>query len=260
MGLSEDEDLEDDGKDWRWMAFWRWIPALLLILSVRTYAFEPYNIPSGSMLPTLEIGDRVVVDKYSYGLWVPASLVSVPFAGVLWTAPRYEIIDWGDPERGDIIVFRYPRDESQTYIKRVVGLPGDRIRVRNNEVIINGVTQSRTAREEGTATDADCHSRAQRRYTERFDSASAGAEHDVYADGRRDGPLADWPSSGADYVVPDEAVFVMGDNRDSSADSRVWGPVRYDQIEGRARAVLFSLDGCGGGVRGERLFRSLYRR
>lgn len=251
-----DEDLPRDGHPLA-VTFWRWLPALLLILSVRTYAFEPYSIPSGSMLPTLEVGDRVIVDKYSYGLWVPATGVSIPLTSSLWIPPRFEILNWGDPERGDIIVFRYPQDESQIYIKRVVGVPGDRIAVRDNTIWRNGAPLSKTAEGTGEAVAADCRKERKSVAKERFGSRSEGSDHTIFLD-EPGGPLSDWPPQG-DLEVPEGMVFVMGDNRDDSADSRVWGLVRYDQIEGKARATLFSLDPCEGKVRGEKLGRSLYQ-
>jgi signal peptidase I len=237
-----------------WRAMWTWLPVLLLILSVRTYAVEPYAIPSGSMAPTLEIGDRIVVEKVSYGLWVPATGVDVPFLGSVWVAPRYELFDWGDPGRGDIIVFRYPEDESVTYIKRVVGLAGDRIAVEGHRVILNGEPVEWTSEGPYAYIDPQCQSHASRRYGE-----GGEVPHEVLTRSGLQGGLADWPASGTPIVVPEGSVFVMGDNRDHSADSRVWGFVREDQITGKARFVAFSLDSCGPRARGERFLRSLYR-
>jgi signal peptidase I len=237
-----------------WRVMWTWLPVLLLILSVRTYAVEPYAIPSGSMAPTLEIGDRVVVEKVSYGLWVPATGVDVPFLGNVWVAPRYEVFDWGDPARGDIIVFRYPEDERVTYIKRVVGLPGDHIEVEGHRVILNGEPVEWTSEGPYSYVDPNCQSHAARRYGEGGESP-----HEVLTRAGLQGALANWPSSGKPVIVPEGMVFVMGDNRDQSSDSRVWGFVREDQITGKARFVAFSLDSCGAKPRGDRLFRSLYR-
>lgn len=252
------DELDDEPREGgaMWALMWRWLPGILLILSVRTYAFEPYNIPSGSMIPTLEIGDRVAVNKLSYGLWAPATGISIPFTS--WVPPRFEILDWGDPERGDIIVFRYPRDETMAYIKRVVATGGDHIRVEDNQIVLNGVLQARTLEGAGSSIDAGCHSTPTRRWLEHFESGADGAEHTIFTGTGRGGSLADWPVSGEDLVIPEDTVFVMGDNRDNSADSRAWGLVRFDQIEGKAHTVLFSLDECSGKVRTERLFHSLY--
>lgn len=214
-----------------------WGPPILAVLFIRAFIFEPFRIPSGSMVPTLQVGDFVAVSKFSYGVWLP-------FA-------RKEIIDLGDPERGDIIVFRYPRNESLNYIKRVVGIPGDRISVRNNQIVLNGEVQGwEPAEDSYPFTNQFCSTVLQRRNIENLD----GLRHDLLV-GSSPGGLANRP----EITVPPNSVFVMGDNRDNSADSRDWGFVRYDQIKGKAYVTVLSLDPCSSWLpRGGRFFQGLY--
>jgi len=230
-----------------------WLPAILLVLVIRTFVFEPFRIPSGSMVPTLLIGDHVVVNKSSYGLWVPYTLVEIPFMETAWVVPRFELFDLGDPARGDIIVFRYPKDESINYIKRVVAVPGDRIRVKSNQIFLNGVAQDRVYQGPYDFVDDGCRGQPTKHYVENLD----GLEHGILTD-PVPGPLHTWPRDDKEVVVPPDSVFVMGDNRDNSEDSRRWEFVRYDQIKGKAHFVWFSWDGCKGKVRSNRFFQGLY--
>lgn len=251
--------LDDDRPKGRWG--WvsdvvrTWLPAILAVLLIRTYVFEPFRIPSGSMVPTLLIGDHVVVNKASYGLWVPSVLVEVPFMERLWVVPRFELLDWGDPQRGDIIVFRYPKDESLHYIKRVVAVPGDRVHVKNNQIFLNDVAQEREYVDKYEFVDDTCRTTPAKRYLERL----GGAEHQVLTNLNEPRPLANWPRNDEEVVVPEGVVFVMGDNRDNSEDGRRWGFVRFDQIKGKAHFVWFSYDSCAAALRAKRFFRSLYK-
>jgi signal peptidase I len=217
-----------------------WAPPILAVLVIRAFIFEPFRIPSGSMVPTLEVGDMVFVTKYSYGLYLP------------WI--RTELLDLADPKRGDIIVFRYPLDESQNYIKRVVGIPGDRITVRNNMVYLNDELQPWVATADAHPfVDDACNVTLTQRHTETLD----GVAHSVLVNSGAFGMLRNTP----EFVVPEGNVFVMGDNRDNSADSRQWGFVRFDQIKGKAQAVLFSVDMCAGmppRLRMDRVGKGLY--
>lgn len=231
-----------------------WGPAILAVVLIRTFVFEPFRIPSGSMVPTLLIGDHVVVTKSSYGIWLP-------FAD-------FELLDLGDPSRGDIIVFRYPNDESIHYIKRVVAIGGDRISVRDNQVILNGVPQPRQRLGRYDFQDQGCDQRP----TTLYDEDLSGLRHAVLTNMGLGGPLSDRD----EVIIPPNRVFVMGDNRDNSEDSRKWGTVRFDQIKGKAHLIWLSLDACAGapaegpegGVMGtvgsvrnmrtERLFQNLY--
>ena len=215
-----------------------WGPPIVAVLFIRTFIFEPFRIPTGSMVPTLEIGDFVAVTKFSYGIWLPFV--------------RTEVLDIGDPDRGDIIVFRYPEDESQNYIKRVVAIGGDTIEVRNNQIILNGQVQGWELAEDAYQfIDQTCSSRVQRRNREDLE----GVEHDVLVSMR--------PTRLANHgpvTIPEDHVFVMGDNRDNSLDSRAWGMVRFDQIKGKAHVALFSIDFCSSpwSPRADRFFKGLY--
>lgn len=194
--------------------------AAAIALFIRSFLVEPFKIPSGSMIPTLLVGDYVLVNKFSYG-------VRLPFTGTL-------LLDAGKPKRGDVMVFRFPDDPSQDFIKRVVGLPGDRVAIRDNRVWVNGQPVDRVPDGEFTYTDV-----ATRReiHAQRFTERSAdGAEYTVIhtrpGASRRDGP----------WVVPEGRYFMMGDNRDNSQDSRLWREpfVRADQIKGRAFLIHWS--------------------
>lgn len=218
-----------------------WGPAILAVILIRTFIFEPYRIPSGSMVPTLLIGDHVLVTKYSYGIWLPFT--------------RTELVDLGDPERGDIIVFRFPRDPRLTYIKRVVAIPGDKLRVHNNRLYINGEPQPAIPNGTFEFVDDQCRQIPSQAYVETL----SGHPHTMLTSGSGiGGRLADYP----EITIPPEKVFVMGDNRDHSEDSRAWGFVRFDQIKGKAHFVWFSWNSCAGKfgtIRGGRWFKGLYK-
>ena len=193
--------------------------AIAVALLLRAFVVEAFQIPSGSMIPTLEVGDHIFVSKFSYGL-------SIPFTDT-------KILKYATPKRGDVIVFKFPNDHSTDYIKRVVGLPGDTVETRNNQLYVNG-NEIRRARE-----------RRPCRYNE---SAAAGDDHDceywvetlgdkVHQTILEPGhPAQDHPRT----VIPPGEVFVMGDNRDNSYDSRKWGTVNMDLIKGRALIIWWS--------------------
>lgn len=264
MTEQEPSDLMDDEFDppppesWRDIAM-AWGPAILAVIFIRLFIFEPFRIPSGSMVPTLLIGDHVMVTKYSYGIWMPWKSIGIPFTNTMLTFENVELVDLGDPERGDIVVFHYPREEAKTYIKRVVGLPGDRIRVANNQIFLNGERMTLdpiSTYEDETPT---CGRRPSRSWVETLQRRDAPPlTHGVLTSRGGSGRLANRP----EIVVPEDAVFVMGDNRDASEDSRAWGIVRYNQIKGKAHFIWLSWDGCAsaalGNIRLDRMPRSLY--
>lgn len=206
----------------------------LIAVGIRTVAFEPFNIPSGSMIPTLLVGDYLFVSKYAYGY----SRHSMPFSPELFQGRIFGSL----PARGDVAVFKYPRDNSTDYIKRIVGLPGDRIQMRGGRLFLNGQEVPR----EGLGlytVEGDGPRMTVRRYRETLPGAAGGApvRHEILEasdDGQYDNT--------AEYVVPAGHVFAMGDNRDNSLDSREMNAVGFVPVEnlvGRAEMIFFSVDG-----------------
>ncbi|GGC80996.1 signal peptidase I [Marinobacter halophilus] len=199
------EDDAESNEPWLVDLSRSFFPVLAIVLVLRSFLIEPFQIPSGSMLPTLEVGDFILVNKYAYGL-------RLPVAGT-------KILSVGDPERGDVMVFRYPEDGKTNYIKRVIGLPGDRVRYRNKQLFIN---DQPVAREFVARLPP----------MERWREDVGGVEHDVYLTMGRVGG-----SGEGEWVVPDGHYFTMGDNRDNSNDSRFWGTVPDDLVVGKAFAI-----------------------
>lgn len=189
-------------------------PVLLVVLVLRSFVVEPFQIPSGSMRPTLEVGDFILVNKFAYGLRLP----------VVHT----EIVDLGEPERGDVMVFRFPDEPAVNFIKRVVGLPGDRIRYEDKQLFVNGEPVPKRLLEAGPMAAP----------TELLLAEQLGElEHRIYNNPRDPGPQV------RELVVPKGHYFTMGDNRDHSNDSRYWGFVPEANIVGRAFAVWMHWDG-----------------
>lgn len=229
---TDDEEPEEEPRGagrWLWELVKTWGPAILAIILIRTFVFQPFNIPSTSMVPTLLIGDHVIVTKYSYGLWLPNPT----------SFDRYELLDYADPARGDIIVFRYPRDPKTHYIKRVIGLPGDTIEVQDNQVLVNGKKQLRTRAGRYSYEDDHCGAPIEANlWTEQLgDVAHANLTDDRPNSLAYSGPV----------TVPPDRVFVMGDNRDHSGDSREWKFVNEELIMGKAHFVWVSFDNCSEG-------------
>lgn len=218
------------------------VPLVVGLLMIRSALAEPYRIPSGSMDPTLTTGDLILVDKTAYGLRVPLTRLPVGELSV--------------PERGDVVVFVYPGSDawpdgsprlskwvdvglpipetlaSETYIKRVIGLPGETVAVRGGVVYIDGKPIERTALAPATFQDARCQQLP----------SIAVQEEDYTTFQALERTTPDFGPA----VVEEGHVFVMGDNRDRSADSRMWGLVPLHNVKGRARRVLLSMDLCDG--------------
>ncbi len=201
----------------------------LIALGIRTFAFEPFNIPSGSMIPTLLIGDYLFVAKYSYGY----SRFSFPFSPPLFNGRIFGSL----PRRGDVAVFRLPRDTSIDYVKRIVGLPGDRIQMTGGQLYINGTVVKREPVGTYLAQGEDEPAMELKEYRETLPN---GVQHDILK--ASDNERLD---NTQEYVVPPGHVFAMGDNRDNSEDSRVLDAVGFVPVEnliGRAEFIFFSVD------------------
>ncbi len=207
------------------------IYAILIALFVRTFGYEPFNIPSGSMIPTLLVGDYLFVSKHSYGF----SKYSLPFS-----LPLIEDrIFFTPPERGDVAVFKLPKDNKTDYIKRIIGLPGDRVQVVNGIVHINGTSVGRVRTDDFiTPGYADNTFNRSPQFTE---TLPGGVVHEILE--ISDTQMFD---NTPVYTVPVGHYFAMGDNRDRSRDSRFLSDVGYipvDNLVGRAEFIFFSIDG-----------------
>ena len=205
--------------------------ALLIAVGIRTIAFEPFNIPSGSMIPTLLIGDYLFVSKYSYGY----SRYSLPFGLPLWSGR----ILAHEPKRGDVIVFKLPRDGKTDYIKRLIGVPGDRIQMKAGRLFINDEMVPRDKISDFTYSEGGYGGRA----AQYLETLPGGVKHTII-ELTDNGPL---DTTGV-YTVPPGEYFMMGDNRDNSLDSRVppeqggVGFVPFENLVGRAEFLFFSID------------------
>ena len=186
--------------------------ALLLALFIRSFIVQAFKIPSGSMIPTLQIGDHILVNKLSYG-------VRSPFWDLL-------LVSFKKPQRGDVVVFIFPEDRSKDFIKRVIGTEGDMVEIREKKVYINGKPLE----------DPHAH---------------------IEGDAPERGPLNVRDNYGPKQV-PENFIFVMGDNRDRSYDSRYWGYVNLDDVKGRAFLIYWSWDGMERWVRWERIGSLIY--
>ena len=200
--------------------------AILIALGIRSFLFEPFHIPSGSMIPTLLVGDYLFVEKYAYGY----SHFSFPFSPNLFSGRIFG----SDPDRGDVVVFKLPSDTSTDYIKRIVGLPGDRIQMKQGVLWINGQPVKR----ERVADYLDEDGRAVTQYIETLPN---GVSHPILEMNGDNGPL----DNTDEFVIQPGHYFAMGDNRDDSLDSRTphVGQVPAENLVGRAILIFFSTNG-----------------
>lgn len=199
-------------------------PVILFVFVLRSFIFEPFRIPSGSMLPTLQSGDFILVNKYQYGIRIPVI--------------NKKVIPLSDPKAGDVLVFRYPVDTSIDYIKRVVGVPGDVVRYEGNQLYVNDKAVNLTP--SGQYFEPDRHN-----YVAQYTEQLGSQPHQVLVNTQQNQdymPIVRFPYlDNCDYgrqaiqcVVPEGHYFVMGDNRDNSLDSRYWGFVPDENVVGRA--------------------------
>lgn len=208
-------------------------PVLLLVFLLRAFLFEPFRIPTGSLKPTLAIGDFILVNKYAYGVRLPVT--------------HQKIYNTGDPKRGDILVFRWPPKPSVDFIKRVIGLPGDHISYINKELTVNGQKISQI----NLKTTQDHDEEGNMWDVEQKQEDFFGIKHDIYQIANRLG------EDFTDIVVPKGMFFVMGDNRDNSADSRFFGFVPEENIVGKASWVWMSWNSDNHSPRWDRIGKKI---
>ena len=202
---SAEEDELEAKEPWLIETSRSFFPVLAIVLVLRSFLVEPFQIPSGSMLPTLEVGDFILVNKFSYGLRLP----------VLGT----KVLAIDDPKSGDVMVFKYPKDGKTNYIKRVIGIPGDIIKYKDKTLFINGIKVP----EQHIATLPSL---------KLFEEKLGDISHQLYEN--RNSPNV---ASEGEWLVPENSYFMMGDNRDNSNDSRFWGFVPDDLVVGKAFAI-----------------------
>jgi len=216
-------------KEPTWVEYCKsFFPVILAVLLLRSFLVEPFRIPSGSMMPTLEVGDFILVNKFSYGIRLPVV--------------ERKIIDIGKPKRGDVVVFRYPKDERVDYIKRVVGLPGDRIGYFDKVLYVNGeaVSQMPSGVYIGNGSGVSMTGASWRK------ELLGESEHDILV-------MPGTPGLETEYVVAENEYFMMGDNRDNSNDSRYWGAVPESHLVGKAFRVWMNWDSANGGIEWDRI-------
>lgn len=206
-------------------------PVIAAVFLLRSFVIEPFKIPSGSMIPTLQIGDFILVNKYTYGIRLPIV--------------NKKVVELNQPQRGDVMVFRYPKDESMDYIKRVVGVPGDVVKYDNKRLTVNG--QPATYAPQSDYLDGE-----RLTYSKQYQETLGAVSHNIlndadrpaYVSGPDDFPFREnctYNQTGFTCKVPAGHYFMMGDNRDNSADSRYWGFVPDKNIVGKAFFIWMNL-------------------
>jgi signal peptidase I len=219
---------EGEAEPW-WVEYAKsFFPVILVVFFIRSFLVEPFKIPSGSMIPTLQVGDFILVNKFTYGIRLPVI--------------NQKVVQINNPQRGDVMVFRYPENPSLDYIKRVVGVPGDTVEYRNKRLWINGVEQAQLPEGDYNYADQDLTFV----HTEKRLETLGERKHNIIVNPERPtlflGSVAEFPGRESCVYddelvrckVPQGSYFMMGDNRDNSRDSRYWGFVPDNQIVGKA--------------------------
>lgn len=210
-------------------------PVILVVFALRSFVVEPFKIPSGSMIPTLLVGDFILVNKFTYGIRLPVI--------------NKKIVDINDPQRGDVMVFRYPEDPSLDYIKRVVGVPGDTVAYQNKRLTLNGKPVE-------VVPEADFYHDERLYYSKRFSETLGNTPHrflndddaPAFVTGVSNFPFREnctYNANGVICKVPPGHYFMMGDNRDNSRDSRAWGFVPEENIVGKAFFIWLNFSDPG---------------
>ena len=225
-----------DAKEPLWVEWGAgFFPVILIVFVLRSFLFEPFKIPSGSMIPTLLVGDFILVNKFTYGIRLPVI--------------NKKIISLNEPQRGDVMVFRYPEDPSLDYIKRVVGIPGDTVAYQNKKLSINGQPVEMTKM-------ADYLHPERLYYSEQYTAKLGDVEHRLLNDTDAPAFIPDagrfpyrenctYNAAGVVCKVPPGHYFMMGDNRDNSRDSRAWGFVPEENIVGKAFFIWLNFSDLG---------------
>jgi signal peptidase I len=207
-------------------------PVILAVVLLRSFLVEPFRIPSGSMMPTLLVGDFILVNKYAYGIRLPVV--------------NTKVVELGEPERGDVVVFRFPKDPAIDYIKRVIGVPGDRVVYEDKTLYINDEKVAQIP--EGSYIGKGSG----------LSMSGANVRSEVLGEVKHDILVVNGVGGvSTDVVVPEGHYFVMGDNRDNSNDSRYWGFVPDENLVGRAFMIWMNWDSAAGGVGWDRIGDSI---
>ena len=233
-GADIDEIIEDELREPLIAEYARsFFPVILIVLVLRSFLIEPFRIPSGSMIPTLKVGDFILVNKFSYGIRLPVI--------------DLKIINVSKPKRGDVVVFRYPKNPSIDYIKRVIGLPGDKVSYIGKNVYVNGKRMVASMIGTYTETKDGMPIPSANRLNEDLEN---NVVHEILIDSTR-------PSFSGEWLVPEDNYFVMGDNRDNSNDSRFWGTVPEENLVGKAFMVWMNWNFEDGGIEWSRIGNSI---
>ncbi|MEM9243068.1 MAG: signal peptidase I [Pseudomonadota bacterium] len=210
------------------------LPVFIIVLIIRSFIFQLYRVPTGSLVPTVLPGDFILVEQYAYGLYLPVI--------------HSKILTIGKPERGDIAVFRWPPNQRIDYIKRIVGIPGDHIVYKNHQLYVNGKKMSQKIL-------GDMDYTYDRKFAARVIAEDlTGVTHKIIIDPTQ----SEDGKTGFDFTVPKGFYFAMGDNRDDSSDSRMWGFVPAANLVGKAYRIVFSWDSQNNKPRWSRIWDKLY--